>query len=375
MNIYFSASDHNACAYYRMELPHRLLVRKRLAVGTLGFINDPLLQTNMEDLCVIQRQYSPHVFKSMEHKRSLGIRIVGDVDDNMWALKPDNPAYTVFNGGTVRQKEQGARASGQLRPEQHFIQPSAVLADFFRYCDAVTVPTEPLAVVLRKYNRNTWVVPNWLDDSVLTSYPKPLAPDKKIRILWTGSDSHRDELIPSFTAIRRLLDEDSRIVFCYVGYPHPILDTFPRDRVDFYPPTQFVPQYYWLLSKIPAQIAIAPLDDSMFARSKSWIKALEYGLFGYFPVLQDSPPYRALSDLGLADLPMWVKANTEEIWYRSLRSAVADVGQCLQRAERYQEGILAQCLISQNIQRWLKCYTKVLGSPSTKTPRPRYYQV
>lgn len=167
--------------------------------------------------------------------------------------------------------------------------------------------------------------------------------------------------------------EDPRIVFCYVGAPHPFLSQMPKDRLDVYPPTQFVPQYYWLMSKIPAQIAIAPLNDSAFNQGKSQLKALEYGAFGYFPVLQSLPPYLALKDLGMEHLPAWVPKNTEEQWYRVLRDATQDPGECLRRAVEYQQAVLSQCRYSQHIKEWLECYEKVLSSPPNHLPVPRNY--
>ena len=372
-NIYFSRSDLGACAFYRMEVPHRFLVRSRLAVGTLGLLNDPLLLTNMEDLCVIQRQYSPSIFPLITRKRQMGIRTVGELDDDMWNLSTDNPSYTVYHPADILAREKRDKESGKLPQGQHYLQLKSLLADFYRYVDAITVPTEPLAQVLRQYNKNTYVLPNWLDDSILDQYPSPVGPRKTIRILWTGSISHREELVPPFKAMQKLMAEDSRIVFCYIGAPHPALPEFPQDRLDLYPTTQYVPQYYWLLHKIPTQIAIAPLRDSTFNKSKSAIKALEYGMAGYYPMLQDAPAYDLVKNLGLKDFSHWVPVNTEEAWYRALREAVGDPGECLRRATLFQEGVLSQCRFSQHVQEWLEVYEKIIAAPSNPRPSPRNY--
>jgi hypothetical protein len=328
----------------------------------------------MEDLCVIQRQYSPSVFNLIEAKHMLGIPVVGELDDNMWALSPDNPGYVAYHTGSIEAQRQKARKEGKLPHDQNYLSTRSVLADFYRAIDAVTVPCEPLAVVLRQYNPRTYVLPNWLDDSVLASYPQPEGPRKTIRILWSGSASHKDELLPSFRAIRRLMAEDPRIIFCYVGTPHPDLPNFPPERLVYYPPTQYVPQYYWLMAHLPAQIAIAPLNNSTFNRSKSFIKAVEYGAWGYYPILQDSPAYAPMKQFGVKDLAGWVQQNTEDQWYRALKEAVSDPSECLRRAALYQEAILSQCRFSQHCEEWLKVYEDVLSKPINRTNLAQKYR-
>jgi hypothetical protein len=364
----------NACAYYRMEVPHRFLVWKKLAVGALGLLTDPLLYTHMEDICVIQRQYSPSVFGLIEAKHTLGIPVVGELDDNMWALTPDNPSYEVYHSGSIEAKRQQDRRDGKLAPGMNYLPTRTALADFYRAVDAITVPCEPLAAVLRKYNPRVYVLPNYIDDSILSSYPPPDPPRKTIRILWSGSHSHQDELIPSFRAIQRLMSEDSRIVFVYVGAPHRELPNFPAGRLDFYPPTQYVPQYYWLMSHLPAQIAIAPLNDSTFNHSKSWLKGLEYGAWGYYPILQDSPAYAPLKQIGVKDLAGWVQKNTESCWYEALKEAISDPAECLRRATLYQQAILSQCRFSQHCGEWLEVYKDVLSKPLNRTNLAQKYQ-
>jgi len=94
----------------------------------------------------------------------------------------------------------------------------------------------------------------------------------------------------------------------------------------------------------------------------SWIKSLEYGMAGYYPILQDFTPYQPVrDDLRLGDCCGFVKINSEQAWFEAIMTAVGNIDKTRIDAATYQEGILSQCKMSQNVNKWLNAYDSILS--------------
>lgn len=370
MKIKFIQSDYTACAYYRILVPHRHILAAGLAESSVHFLSDPAYWDGKEDITVIARQYLPMAFKAIKDKRARGIWVVGDLDDDIESTPTGNPAWKAYSPAMIRAEEERKRKNGELGHDEHVLNTRKWLYTFFRCCDAVTVPTEVLAARMRKHNRRVYVLPNYINDMVLRCPSKPYESKQKFRILWTGSSSHAVDMGPFYAAIQRILDEFSHVVYVQVGTGIPGEDKLPKGRVEIYPATQWTgaytacDQYYALLSKLPAQVAVCPLADNRFNEAKSWLKAIEYGAFGYSPILQDSPPYRALLGAGLDGRTVpFVRRNSEACWYTALRDAVTDPGQVLRIAKEFQTFVWDTMRMSQHILEYSETYQRILELP------------
>jgi glycosyltransferase involved in cell wall biosynthesis len=370
MYVFFSQADLVGCGYYRAVLPAKHLYHSRLAASTVGLLSSPLLHLDCEDVCMIQRQYHPEVFPLMERKKSKGIRIVGELDDDFWALTPDNSAFKVYYPGVVAQQEMEARARGELPSNARLLQPRVVLGDFLRTCDAVTTTTVRLATVLKKFNKNVYVLPNYFDDLELKSYPKPTKPITKFRILWAGSETHSLDLQPVVPALRKLITDFPHVKVIFIGYMPPGLEKIPASALEFYPATPHPDDYYRFLASVPSQIGIAPLLDNRFTSAKSWIKALEYGLAGYYPIVQDLLPYQPLKAYGAETCCGFLQENTADAWYTVLAHAVQNPQEVYDKACMWQELVLQHFRFSRNIHKWRDTYQEVLDSkPNSWFPK------
>lgn len=355
VKVNFSQSDFTGCAFYRMEAPHRHL--SSIGVDSrIGFLPQ-IGPTLNEDICVIQRQYHPEAFQAILHKRQAGIRIVGELDDDFWHLPVSNPAYFKYSPAVIAEAERNAKEKGEIGQDVKFLRIKSALGDFFRCCDAVTVPTPTLAVQLRQFCKCVGVLPNYLDDSLWRKFPAPPKPLRTCRIMWTGSDSHAGDIEPAFRAVKRILDNYPHTKFVVFGWIPPMMEMFPSHRVEVYAGFQKVQQYFEFLTETPIHIGLAPLAPTAFNKSKSPIKKLEYGAMGAAPVVQDMAPYQYF-DKG-KDHVGFVGKFTEEAWYRALVPYVENPQMTLEKATEWQKTVLENYTYSKNIHKWVEFYNKV----------------
>jgi glycosyltransferase involved in cell wall biosynthesis len=369
MKIRYIQSDYTACAYYRILVPYAHLLRSGLADVSVHTLSDAAYWEHGEDLTVIPRQYLPIAFRAIQAKRKNRIAIVGELDDDIESTPTGNPAYSAYSPAKIREEEEKKRLAGEIAPDQHLLNARKWLYTFFRCCDAVTVPTPVLQARLRKHNKRVYVLPNYINDLILPKPSPPPPPQRRVRILWTGSNSHIIDMPQVFQALQRILTEYDNVVYVHVGEKMPGMEALPESRVEYYPPTQWCrahtgpDQYLRFLSKLPVHIAIAPLQDNRFNQAKSWLKAIEYGAMGYFPMLQDMAPYQALRHAGMPDSAYFVKKNTEAHWYTALKEVLEDPQQVYEKAKVFQTWVWDTMRMSQHVQEYLDVYERVLDGP------------
>ena len=101
-------------------------------------------------------------------------RTVYELDDDLWNIDPSNAAaYKWFDGGVDD--------SGERHNVQGNIARNVALADY------VTCTTEPLAELLRRYNPNVHIIPNYIPRWV-TEWERPRT--EQLTIGWGGSGTH-----------------------------------------------------------------------------------------------------------------------------------------------------------------------------------------
>lgn len=208
------------------------------------------------DIVVVQRCCSRPQFEFIKTCRSLGAKIIYDLDDDVWDVPKDNPAHV----------------------------PLTNMRDGFNICiqftDLVTVSTRVLAKRV-KANVKSMVNPitkkeipivvaeNWMDRRL---YATPM---KKLEFIvgWSGSSSHIGDLEMTADALRIVHEERKGAVIEFRGCEPP---ESMRDIRNFYhrpwcPVAEFasrMPVWGW-------SIALAPVTDHSFNQAKSPIKLFE----------------------------------------------------------------------------------------------------
>lgn len=278
----------------RLMLPHE----RKLPIVTDGtHVQDVRLTRDDADVVVLQRVTHPLVAAAIPVMRANGIAVVVDVDDDLTAVHPRNPAYTFMHPSGIS----GARPEAKAHSWHH-------LATACRDATLVTVSTPALLDVYAGHGRGV-VLPNVLPEPYFTQTRRDSAV-----IGWPASiQTHPDDPTVTGGAIARLVAEgadftvmaDSTTTGAAFGLPHD-----PPGR----PGIQLAD---WPAAVAELGVGIAPLTDTRFNAAKSWLKPLEMAALGVPVVMSPRAEYARLHALGVG-----VLAGRPRAWYRELRRLV-----------------------------------------------------
>lgn len=312
----------NGIWFHRNHLPSKGLKSRGHDVQFMvigGKVPDKLL--DMPDTVIFGRTYHPSLkpLELLREFKSRGKRILYDLDDDFWAVNPDNPSVLVSNA--FKDQYEG----------------------FVRECDAVITPSKVLAKKMRKLAKKDVFIchnsinydyyhkrPNehlnhliigysgaashWRDLDIIT---KPLiALSKKHEFTFTlqglaGAPLEAEMYIYDQVLRRELEPEKNE-------YYKNALDWYSKTKelkmfhVPFYPP-ELHPN---VMSRCDFDIALAPLEDNEFNRSKSCIKYYEYASVGSAVLASDVSPYK--------DEVNYLAKNTFQDWYDKLEKLIMD---------------------------------------------------
>lgn len=264
--LWLPAAD-DGCALWRMHMIH-------LRYPGSGYILcDPgvpmkLSEVNGYQVAVVQRLGSDRNIQAIKMLQQKGLKVVYDLDDNIWAVPKYNPAYKIFRDyRMLKGTEECARA-----------------ADF------ITTSTEWLCTVVKRHlgaNTRVEVVENALDFDLFYRARKPVKRPYTV-IGWAGTPTHHIDLAYAMNALATVMRQrqDLRCEFLGgVGPPEQIQELInkeiiSKERVSWH--AWISPREYpaWI-SNLRWDIAMAPLSvDNEFNKSKSNIKILEAAALG-----------------------------------------------------------------------------------------------
>lgn len=270
------------------------------------------------DIVVVQRCCTPGQFQFIETAASLGIKIVYDLDDDVWNLPIYNPAHHILN-----QFKEG------------FIH-------CIRMVDVVTVSTRTLAKVVRKNvktmtNQRTGkdipilVAENRMDERM---FVVPVKNEKsKLTVGWAGSTSHIGDLQLVQDALVNCHKEiDFNINFrgCNVQEDNPIAKLSGYEFSYWMPVPEFgarMPLWDW-------DIALAPVTDHDFNASKSSIKMIESAYCGIPTLASWVKPYEDFCQHD-SEL-MWLLCALPSVYERKLRELLNDSARRIELGRRCQ---------------------------------------
>ena len=241
--------------------------RRKMEGGPLGVEFTPVLHADMSqfDIAMGQR-LNAHGALPIWRRMSATTRTVFEIDDDPFNIEPHNwNAYELYSRADV------------LDAVTHFAETAA----------AVTVTTEPLAEVMRKYNPNVHILPNHVPGFVLDL---PAPEGERPAVGWAGGASHGKDIKVISRPLRQFLDRHPGWDAVLIGTDYRL--EVKHMRCGFIPWVHVThdPEAYY--RTIDFDIGLAPLHPSEFARSKSFIKALEYAARGIPVIASDMEPYR-----------------------------------------------------------------------------------
>lgn len=282
----FGIEDGSACGYYRLRLPFDHLATNG---HNVRYMRDATTLADDDPIVVCQRMGHPG-FELQWLKMWRGHKLVWETDDDLWTVDPSNlRAARVFKPEMLRAIEQCASTA-------HLI----------------TVSTEPLAERLREFNPNVVVIPNHVDGAIFEVERKQA---DRLTVGWAGGDSHQRDWAMVAPHVRRFLRRNPDVDFHMIGADYRRHLRVPSSR--WTPWRMDLLDYY---RSIDFDIGIAPLVPSVFNRSKSAIKALEYGALGIPVIASDVRPYRDF----ILDGVTGFLVSRDHDWERRLRDLTHD---------------------------------------------------
>lgn len=345
MRVAVYPADLGGCGYYRLIWPAEALRRLGKDVTiVLPDSDDAQLLTLMQDgvgafgepvphvvgldkvpefdVVVFQRPLHMNLVQTIPHLQESGVAVVVELDDDFQALDPRNQVYP-----SVQPK---------LSPYSNW-KWLAVACDL---ADGLTVSTDALARVYgRKREHMPTVLRNFLPPHAYSYGPKT---DLPTNIGWTGGlNTHPADLPVMGSAIAT-----SGLPFQVIGTGRGVARQLGIGESRLQTTEGWVPieDYHAALDAI--DIGVAPLADSTFNRSKSWLKGLEYAGRGIPNVGSPLPEYERLAGLGGC-----LTADSRKDWARTLKR-LTDPGLYRDTAAKAHAAASELCIDNHALEWW-----------------------
>jgi len=318
-NVAWMAGGLDACALYRQFLPHLHMPNSVFLYHIYGI--EPEKFAHCQIACV-QRLASVQNFEAMQMFKKMGMKIVYDLDDDMWAVPVYNPAF----------KKMKAWLPGFNTCASH--------------ADLITVSTQHLKLAVKlelgKQCPPVEVVENAIDFEWFSPVRGPYRKDRDGRVVvgWAGTNTHEGDTKKIFELMKELLRELPELEFEVAGIK--LSDQWGEfgDRVrqrDFVPVAEFAANW----ASWQWDISLAPVEENAFNRSKSNIKALEAAALGIPCVMSDVGEYSKFVS-GSWSLKESVLAKSPLDWKRKLTALIKDP------VYRSRTGLMMQEVAKQN---------------------------
>lgn len=262
--------------------------------------------------------------------------LVAEHDDDIVNVRPDNPFF--LHHGIAYEDFIATNAAAARR--------SLALSDL------VTVSVPHLAEQYRQHTDAPIVVlPNTVDEVLLEVPQRRRDRGERLRIGWAGSSTHDVDMRRCVEGIRYgLRKTGGQLVLMGADY-RPL---FRQPDAEYHLWKKQIDEYYLVLSTF--HVALAPLADDLFNRSKSPLKALEASALGIPVVASDAGPYRDF----VIDGETGFLCRTDDDWMRALRTLDADedLRQAMGAAARARAAEFTTQLWA---PRWIDTYREALG--------------
>lgn len=284
----FAFHDNSGCGEYRIKLPFGELARHghEVAMSEGGTGED----AKGYEIIVAQRTDKYDALPVWRRFKAQRSKLVYEIDDDVFNTDPVNwMAHRVYSQLDVQD----------------------AVAHAAEVADLVTVTTQPLAEVMRRFNPNVTVIPNHIPTETL-DIERPRR--DRLVVGWAGGASHGSDLAMVAPQVRRFLDRHDAELHL-VGTDYRPTFRHPSARH-----TDWDKNLLAYLRNVDFDIGLAPLTESVFNRSKSHIKALEYAGLGIPVIASDAEPYREFVIDGVTGY--LVRAEHE--WFKRLRELAND---------------------------------------------------
>jgi len=327
--------DNSATSYHRVIQPLHQLMQEGLNIQFLGEQEKQLEQYAWADILYIQCLYAPDAYNFYFEQKRQGKHIIIDFDDDYINIPEDSPEQTEIIDSKTGEV---FRFPTQLR--------TLYVKMFVGLADVVVVTTETLKKLYGPFAKKIVVIPNCMSQDMKRDIPK--TPNEKVRILWSGSASHKPDLLEANEKgyLQQIHQKyGDKVEFHFQG-PLNFSEIFPNLPLVSHPVASFG-DYLNVIQDINPDIAIAPLKNNIFNHAKSNIKYSQMTLMEAAFIGENLNPYVAIDnghDGFLADgATSWTKALSKLVESPELRQKI--VG----NATKYVE---SHFMIKKQVSKW-----------------------
>jgi glycosyltransferase involved in cell wall biosynthesis len=281
-------------------------------------------------------------------------KIILDMDDNLFEVKPDQPAWEFYKPGTEKR---------------------AFVSAFISLVDAIFVSTQPLKDYYEKYLKTVhnmeipiYVLPNYCDEKDWQFTPTK-KDENKVIIGWVGSTTHFNDLREAIPAVARVMKEHPNVHFMLTGgVSHEKagelfndVDDELLDRVFVGSGTESWEGFPEMMSKQQIDIGIAPLTNDEFNRGKSHIKWMEYAMYDIPTVASRVYPYQ----MDILDQNTIRQGETgylcdKKEWYKTLKKLVENKELREKIGKQAHEYVLSNLQYKDHYHLWQKALSEVI---------------
>lgn len=307
----FAPHDGLGCGYYRVVVPVTELGRHGHVVSTpkQGGAEQSALVPRDWDVIIGQR-FSNFEGTSWWRKQRTGTnRLVYETDDDIFSINPENEvAFAEYSKLSNR----------------------AAIQAYITYADLTTVTCEQLSSVMIQHATQTAVLPNFIRPKVL-DLPRAGLHDGRRRLGYMGGGSHIKDLSLAVPAVEQFIRNNHDWDLHLVGTDYRGLFKLPPKRMKHSPWKSVADDERGFYESLDFDIALAPLADNRFNRSKTAIKGLEYNARGIPVIASDAGPYSSYVTHGVNGLLVkqphewlkWLRFLAKEHDYRETMSCCA----------------------------------------------------
>jgi len=323
------------------------------------------------DLIILQSQWNLSQKGKIQALQAQGKKVVFEIDDNIWAIPHGNESRNYWTPDKLKD-----------------------IKEMFTVCDAIITTTKPLANILRQFNSEVYVIPNYVEEGTEANErqtegtkERPLSalvPDASmpslavpIRIGYAGSMSHAPDFTPEI--IRALKDikikyngnspfpplklrgggeaGGVKVELIFFGY----MPSELKDIVEYHDYVQPL-QYLETLNNLYLDIGIIPCEINKFNHCKSNLKFLEYSMAGIATIASPVQPYLSVERHRGTEAQRHIditQDNSYDSWFHGL-SALIDKEKLRADIAMYANAFVKNYLIKNKIAEIDKVYNQIV---------------
>jgi hypothetical protein len=317
-----------------MFSPHLSLPNSRFIFHP---VRTPVAEMADADVVVVQRQCSAGNFVAMKQMREMGLKIIYDLDDDLWGIPGSSPAKKIFE---------------------------PVKAGFGRcmeVCDAITVSTEGLRTAVRTAvpaarSKPLFIIPNGMNFDYMRPSPLP-KPAGRVTVGWGGSNTHQGDVGVAWRILPELLEELPNLYLEFAGMAPPSkIVGHPRVKQrEFCPIGEYMarfPSWGW-------DIVLAPLDDVRFNRSKSWPKVVESAAVHAVCLMSPVGPYNTFAAYD-SELK-WLLCRSSVDWKEKIKALVLDEALRKEKAALIRQVCIEHLEQDKLMPKWQEAFAGAIG--------------